>query len=89
MPAIRLPALHRVFQAALGWTDSHLHEFIINGRRYAEPNPDWNEELKQQDERRVVLADALGSEARTFEYVYDFGDHWHHAVVVEDCIVQP
>ncbi|MGH8865807.1 MAG: plasmid pRiA4b ORF-3 family protein, partial [Burkholderiales bacterium] len=21
--------------------------------------------------------------------VYDFGDHWHHAVVVEDCIVQP
>lgn len=28
---IKLPALHRVFQAALGWTNSHLHEFVING----------------------------------------------------------
>ncbi|MGH8864140.1 MAG: IS1096 element passenger TnpR family protein [Burkholderiales bacterium] len=44
---ITLPGLHRVFQAALGSTDSHLHEFITKGMCYAEPNPDWNEELKQ------------------------------------------
>ena len=86
---IRLPALHRVFQAALGWTDSHLHEFVINGQRYAEPDPEGLEEITQQDERRVVLADALGRGARTFEYRYDFGDDWHHAVVVEDCFVPP
>ena len=42
---IVLPALHRVFQAALGWTNSHLHEFIINGERYAEPNPEWIDEM--------------------------------------------
>jgi hypothetical protein len=31
---ITLPKLHQAFQTAFGWTDSHLHEFIINGRRY-------------------------------------------------------
>jgi hypothetical protein len=86
---IRLPRLHRVFQAALGWTNSHLHEFIINGARYADPDPEWMEELKQKDERRVPLATALGGESRAFEYCYDFGDGWHHSVVVEDPYVPP
>lgn len=88
-PSILLPALHHVFQAALGWTNSHLHEFIINGQRNAEPNPEWIEEMKQRDERRVQLEQALGRRSRTFEYVYDFGDDWRHAVVVEDQFVPP
>src|SRR5262249_37094874 len=25
-----------------------------------------------------------GSEARCFDYVYDFGDDWHHVVLLED-----
>ena len=87
--SIKLPALHRVFQAALGWTDSHLHEFVINGVRYAEPDPEWNDELKQVHERGVVLNAALGGESRCFDYLYDFGDHWHHAVLVEDTFIQP
>jgi hypothetical protein len=86
---ITLPKLHRVFQAALGWTNSHLHEFVINGRHYAEPNPDWAEELAQTDERRVVLSKALGRVSRSFDYLYDFGDHWHHLVVVEDYRLEP
>jgi hypothetical protein len=41
LPAdIALPRLHRVFQAAIGWTSSHLHEFVINGVRYVEPDPE-------------------------------------------------
>lgn len=85
LPAdITLPRLHRVFQAALGWTNSHLHEFVISGVRYAEPDPDLAGELEQVDERRVVLSKALGMNARSFDYVYDFGDDWHHLVVVED-----
>jgi hypothetical protein len=87
--SIKLPALHRVFQAALGWTDSHLHEFVINGQRYAEPDPELSDELKQVNERGVVLSAALGGESRCFDYVYDFGDHWHHAVLVEDTFIQP
>jgi len=86
---ITLPPLHRVFQVVLGWSNSHLHEFIINGERYADPDLEWKDELQQRDERRVRLEAALGGESRTFEYVYDFGDDWRHAVVVEDRYLQP
>ena len=30
---ITLPKLHRVFQTALGWTNSHLHQFKVGGHR--------------------------------------------------------
>ena len=86
---MKLQALHRVFQAALGWTNSHLHEFNINGVRYAEPDPEWSDELKQVSERGVALSAALSGESRCFDYVYDFGDHWHHAVLVEDAFNRP
>jgi hypothetical protein len=81
---IKLPKLHRIFQAAMGWTDSHLHEFIMGGVRYSDPDPDIGEELEHVDEKNVVLVRALGLDARCFDYVYDFGDDWHHIVVVED-----
>jgi hypothetical protein len=81
---IKLPNLDRVIQTAFGWTNSHLHEFVIGGKRYAYPDPDSAEELDQFDERPVVLVDALGLDARCFDYVYDFGDDWHHVAVVED-----
>ena len=81
---IKLPKLHQVFQTALGWTNSHLHEFVIGGVRYSEPDPDFDDELGHVDERGVVLHKALGIDARCFDYVYDFGDDWHHVVLVED-----
>jgi hypothetical protein len=81
---IKLPKLHRVFQAALGWTNSHLHEFVISGVQYGEPDPDFDEDLPHVDERKFTLIKALGMDARCFDYVYDFGDDWHHVVLVED-----
>ena len=81
---ITLPKLDRVIQTALGWTNSHLHEFVINGTHYAVLDPDWVDDLPHVDERRVVLHEALGMDTRCFDYVYDFGDDWHHLVLVED-----
>ena len=81
---ITLPKLDRVIQTALGWTNSHLHEFVINGTHYAVLDPDWVDDLPHVDERRVVLHEALGMGTRCFDYVYDFGDDWHHLVLVED-----
>lgn len=78
-----MPTLHRVLQATMGWTDSHLHEFVIGGQRYSTPDPD-GDELKQRDERRVVLEKALAYQARCFDYLYDFGDSWHHVVILEE-----
>ena len=84
---IPLEKLHDVIQAAMGWTDSHLHEFIINGVSYGVNDPDSFDEDMVVEERGVALGDVLGNAARTFDYVYDFGDHWHHAIIVE--VLQP
>ncbi len=83
-PTIDLPKLHQVFQIAVGWTNTHLHEFVVGGVRYSEPDPDSDEDFEHVDERSVVLSAALGVDGRCFDYVYDFGDDWHHVVVVED-----
>jgi hypothetical protein len=85
---IKLPKLDRVIQNAFGWTNSHLHEFIIGGVEYAYPDPDGADELGLVDETKIVLIDALGLEARCFDYIYDFGDHWHHVAIVEDRHIQ-
>jgi hypothetical protein len=76
-----LEALHRVIQIVFGWTDSHLHEFRIGETRYGQG--DEFSELEMLDERRVSVADAVGKKTKRFVYTYDFGDDWHHEVVVE------
>jgi hypothetical protein len=43
---MKLKALHRVIQVAMGWLDSHLWEFAANGRKYSMLVPNdtyWNE----------------------------------------------
>lgn len=42
--------LHQVIQLAMGWEDSHLHQFIIGEEYYSIPSPDdWEPVV---DERR-------------------------------------
>lgn len=44
-PDLTLRDLHHVLQVAFAWTDTHLHEFEIRGKRYGMPDPeeDWGE----------------------------------------------
>ena len=79
---IALGKLHRVIQTAMGWTDSHLHEFLIGGRRYGIENPDWDMPFEIVDEAKVPLDTALKAR-KTFTYTYDFGDSWEHTLKVE------
>lgn len=76
---IRLDRLHRVIQAAMGWTDSHLHMFTDGADRYGRPDPD----LQLHDERKATLRDLVGREGDTFTYEYDFGDGWDHEILLE------
>jgi Plasmid pRiA4b ORF-3-like protein len=74
-----LPELHELLQAAIGWTDSHLHQFVTPQATYGMEIPGaevWPED--QRDETGALLAD-LGTE---FEYLYDFGDGWTHDIEV-------
>jgi len=73
--------LHQVIQAAMGWDDSHLHQFIIEGEYYSIPSPDdWEPVI---DERRYALSRIAPYEMMKFVYEYDFGDSWEHIVLVE------
>jgi hypothetical protein len=78
---LSLAGLHAVVQVAMGWTDSHLHEFDVDGARYGLPDPDWDAG-EVGDEARVTLFRLLGQGDRV-GYVYDFGDGWTHRLTVE------
>ena len=80
---ITLAKLHDVIQGAMGWFDSHLHEFRIGGRDYGEPDPDWDLDRKVYADRRARLNRVAPARGSTFLYVYDFGDNWEHIVKVE------
>ena len=75
-----LSDLHDVVQVAMGWTDSHLHEFDVGGLRYGVPDPDWPDgDLR--DDAKAVLSRLVG-EGERLDYVYDFGDGWEHRLTV-------
>ncbi len=77
--------LHHVIQQLMGWTDAHLHEFVIGSQRYGMPDPDATISTVLPD-RRVRLQDvALPPDGR-FVYRYDFGDNWELEVVVEQIL---
>jgi len=79
--AITLSRLHSVLQVAMGWTDSHLHSFTIGGQTYS--NAEDLGDLNMLDVKGRKLDALLGAKIREFEYEYDFGDSWHHQIVVE------
>lgn len=81
---VTLPKLHQIIQAVMGWQDSHLHEFEINGVRYGQPNPEWDQGLDAvRSEAGVRLEECL-ADRKSFTYVYDFGDDWQHLIQVEE-----
>lgn len=82
--SITLPKLHQVIQAAMGWQNSHLHEFEINGVCYGQPDPEWYQGSGAvKSESGVRLGQCLRN-LSSFTYVYDFGDDWHHLVHIEE-----
>jgi hypothetical protein len=84
--SVRLHKLHRMFQAAMGWQDSHLHSFDIGNARYGMQLDDFPDD--ELDEGAVTSLRAIG-EVRLFTYDYDFGDSWTHEVVVESLSRSP
>ncbi len=83
MPSdLTLEGLHDALQGAMGWADSHLHAFLVDGGvEYGPPEPDWG--TSAEDESRVRLARVLRAPKDRLVYQYDFGDDWQHVVVLE------
>jgi hypothetical protein len=80
---ITLARLHGVLQAVMGWTDMHLHQFVIREKYYGVPDEDEVGLSKPVDEGKYSLSDVVSGENSAFAYDYDFGDNWEHELVVE------
>ena len=73
---------------AMGWFDSHLHQFIVDGTHYSVPSED--DFSKVVDERRIRLKQVLLKPGSRIVYEYDFGDGWQHDILLEEILpVQP
>ncbi len=77
----RLSVLHDVIQVAMGWYDSHLHQFVVGRVYYGVPDPDSWTEVK--DESKVTFSQVAPGEKARITYEYDFGDSWTHSILVE------
>ena len=76
-----LADLHDIIQVAMGWTDSHMHAFVINGESYGRTGPYALDDAL--DELRFTLNQVAPREKAKFRYEYDFGDDWRHTILVE------
>jgi hypothetical protein len=79
---LTLDKVHAVIQEAMGWTNSHLHQFTIRDRHIGDPSVDEDAGPKLENERKVQLDRLLG-EGQRLDYEYDFGDGWTHELLVE------
>jgi Plasmid pRiA4b ORF-3-like protein len=79
-----LAALHPILQLARGWTDSHLHRFLIHGQEYGiayDGGIGFADEPKQ-----IRLANFCPRLRERFVYEYDFGNNWQHDIRVEHIV---
>ncbi len=85
-----LDKLHERIQTAMGWTNSHLYQFKINGERYGDPQlidvP--SDDYYCVDATVTKISDGLpkSGDRFQFQYEYDFGDSWHHEILFEGCL---
>lgn len=85
--------LHVAIQDAMGWLDYHLHAFRLrpkHKRRPIEigiPGDEWEgEEVVPGWE--VPITDYFTEPGQVMEYEYDFGDSWHHEVLLEAILLK-
>jgi hypothetical protein len=82
-----LNMLHYYIQEAMGWTNSHLHQFRIGKTLYADPNlmEESFDELDCKDTTVTSLSDILPRDRKRFRFIYeyDFGDSWEHEILFE------
>lgn len=81
---VKLAKLDRIVQAAMGWTNSHLHDWHIERQRYGIPNDEWGSSGSMLDERKFTVGAVLCEQVQGFSYSYDFGDGWDHRILVEE-----
>ena len=78
--------LHAVLQVAMGWTNSHLHQFRVGELLYSDlrhNSPEFEGEPEILDENKATLQQVAPQQKDVLGYEYDFGDSWEHRITVE------
>jgi hypothetical protein len=68
-----LDRLHEHIQAAMGWTNSHLHHFFINGQRYGDPEllDDGLETSKLLESTKTLISAVAPADGKPFSFEYE------------------
>lgn len=87
---VPLDVLHDAIQISMGWTNSHMHQFIdsegvVYGQSY---DDEFMPSLGSNtvEESAVLLNEVLKQEKDWIQYEYDFGDGWEHKILLEKII---
>ena len=80
-----------ILNTAIGWEGYHLSGFRIekNGETiFIENYPEEKEEQREYKKEGVldgqkIKIDEYFAEHKKFIYIYDFGDNWHHEILLE------
>ena len=75
---ITLRNLHRTLQVVMGWTNSHLHQFVVPAPR---------QKRKVANEHQTRLGELIGTVGARLRYEYDFGDGWQHELLLEEVLL--
>lgn len=81
---LRLPVLSDTILEAMGWKNSHLHQFGVGRLRIGMRNPEGDDPYLSIDESDVYIAALFYDRGDTCVYQYDFGDWWQHTVQLLD-----
>lgn len=84
--------LHVAIQNAMGWTDSHLHEFEVMDPSYGEnvriglPHEEYKDEVIPDWKRNI--SNFFSEKNPKAHYIYDFGDSWEHLIQLEKILTK-
>lgn len=84
---LTLAGLHEVIQKSMGWSDSHVHQFIV-GKISFEPTMRTNAPRvsKRFDEDKYQLHTLEEGMNFLFSYIYDAGEAWEHEIHLEEVV---
>jgi len=82
-----LSQLHKVIQQSMGWSGSHVHQFLV-GKICYEPTMTSTtlHEAKRFDENKYKLYTLEEDMGFLFTYIYGAGESWEHEIQLEEVI---
>src|SRR2546425_9656553 len=73
---ITLRNLHRTLQTVMGWTDSHLHQFVFQRQSLSDPRSRVGRKIA--DENRTKLGELIATAGAQFLFEDGFGGGLQH-----------